>query len=723
MEIATNISWKQLAVNNPLWENLKHIPSYGLQPVRLFQEYDRGNLRSDVIAGLTIAVILLPQAIAFALIAELPPQMGLYAAILGAIIGALWGSSHQIHTGPTNAISLLVLSTLTTTFVAGSAEFIIAAGMLALMVGVFQLVMGLARLGMVVNFVSHSVIVGFSSGAAILIAVNQIRRLLGLEFSSHNMLETLQGVATNLLYTHWQTAALGVGTIILISALKKWAAKLPGPLIAMIVASGVVYLLGLDKQGVDVIGPLPASLPPLAKLPFFDLDLIARLSTGALAVGAIGLVETTAIARSIAAQTGQRLHSNQEFVGQGLANIAAGLFSGYPCAGSFSRSAVNFKAGAKTPVSAIFSGAFVLVALFTVAPLAAFLPRTALAGVLIVTAYGMIDKAEIGRIWQGSRGDALIMVVTFAGTLFLHIEFAVLAGIFLSFVVYIMKTSVPRVYPVLPDRNFKHFIQQEPDQPSCPQLGIIKISGDLYFGAVTHVEETIRHHLTQHPNQRFLLLRMQGANHIDFSGIHMLEAVRRMCRERGGDLYLMKIQKPVLAFMHATDFYEELGADHFLDEDQAIDYLFYKIIDPAVCIYECNTRAFAECQNLPQRSYESQIPLYAEGTPDEVANISAQDLWHQLYQGQNGRVVIDVREPREYRAGHIQQAQLMPLPAILTDLLTLTDNEEVVLVCRSGRRSLRAAQILKNRGHQNVTILQGGMLAWEAAGLLAVVDI
>lgn len=709
---------------NPLLVNLKHIPAYFLQPMQFFRTYNYIHFRPDLIAGITLGVVLLPQAIAFALIAELPPQMGIYTAIIGAVIGALWGSSNHVFTGPTNAISLLVLSVLLSIATPGTSEFIVAAGVLAVMVGLFQLVMGLARLGILVNFVSHSVVVGFSTGAAILIAINQLRHLFGLTVSSRDLVEAFYGVATNLLNTHLPTAFLGLGTILSIGLLRKFNPKLPGTLISMIVASAVVFLLDLDEKGVGVIGQLPSTLPPLAELPLFELEFIARLSTGALAVGAIGLVATTAIARSIAAQTGQRLVSNQEFVGQGLANIATGLFSGYPCAGSFSASAVNFKAGAQTRLSTVVSGLFVLIAMFSVAPLAVYLPRAALAGVLMVTAYGMIDRAEITRIWHGARGDALIMLLTFLGTLFLHIEFAVLLGILFSFALYIIKTSVPRVFSVLPDEKFKHFVQQRPHQLPCPQLGIIKISGDLYFGAVSHVEEAIHRHLIKHSDQRFLLLRMQGVNQTDFSGIHMLETLRYMCRERAGDLFLMKVQEPVLALMKSTGFYDQLGPDHFLDEDQAISYLFHKVIDPAVCIYECNVRAFLECQNLPKRIYPIDLPPLTDVVPNGIPDISPEELWQKLRQQEKApKLVLDVREPREFKQGHIPQAQLMPLPKILLDGSGLASDQDIVLVCRSGRRSTRAAQVLQNRGHQHVRILRGGMLAWEAAGLLEAIDL
>lgn len=712
----TTKPWIELL--SPLSLNLNHIPAYFLKPIRSIRGYNRASLQPDLMAGLTVAVIGLPQSMAFALIAELPPAMGLYTNIVGSIVGGLWGSSHQMKTGPANAISLLVLSVLLTVATPGSPDFIVAAGVLAVMAGLIQLVIGLSRLGLLVNFVSHSVIVGFASGAGLLIMLGQLRHLLGVQFSSRNLLETAVGLFTHLTDINIPTALLGIGTIAIIVGLRRINRKLPGPLIAMLAATVVVYLLGLGQANVDVIGQLPASLPPLVRLPLFDGELIGKLSTGALAVALIGLIQTTAIARSVAAQTGQRLDSNQEFVGQGLANIACGFLSGYAGAGSFSRSVVSLQAGAKTAISGVFASAFVLAAMLALAPWAAYLPRTALAGVLIVTAFGLVDRAEVTRIWLGTRGDALIMLATFLGTLFLPIEFAVLTGIFLSFARYIFKTSLPRVYPVTPDETFKHFIAQQPYHQPCPQLGIIKISGDLYFGAVNHVEEVILEHLAAHPDQRFLLLRMQGVNQCDFSGIHMLEAVRRVCQERGGDLYFMKVQNPVQAFMRSTGFYDQLGDDHFLPQDQAIDYLFHKILDPAICIYECEVRTFKECQNLPKRIYPVEIPLHTEIPPDSITTITPQALWELLRNGDTTLKVFDVREPREYQQAHIPQARLVPLPEILTGTSDLPKDCNIVLVCRSGRRSARAAHVLQTRGYRNVRILAGGILAWEAAGLL-----
>lgn len=705
---------------------LQPIADYFLRPVEIVREYQRADLRPDLVAGVTVAVIMLPQAIAFAFIAELPPAMGLYAAIVGSIVGALWGSSNQTHNGPTNANSLLVASALlSATFVPGTPQFVIAAGMLAVMAGIFQLALGLARLGMLVNFVSYSVIVGFASGAGLLIAVKQIGPLLRLNFEGRGLEDIAVGVATNLSEVHVPSAAIGLGTIVLLLLLPRISKKLPAALIVMIVAAGAVFALDLQSQGVEVIGELPRSLPPLVDLPIFNLDMMRRLSTGALAVGAIGLVQTIAMARSIATQTGQRLDSNQEFVGQGLANIATGFLSGFPTAGSFSRSAVNIQAGARSPLASVFSGIFVLIAMFLLAPLAAYLPLSALAGVLVVIAFGLVDVAEIRRIWQGTRGDAFIMLVTFLGTLFLPIEFAVLVGILLSFVHYTLRTSMPRVHEVLPDEEFHHFSDRSGRDP-CPQLTILDIEGDLYFGAVNHVEEKIHQRLLARPERRFLLIRMHHVNHCDFSGIHMLENVVHMYREAGGDVFLVRVSPRVRKLMDSTGFSRYLGEDNFLSEDNAISHIFYRILDPAVCIYECPFRAFEECQNLPKREGLADVPVYRDIPPDTIIKVPAEQLWARLYHGgRNGEpppAVIDVREPREYQQGHIPEAQLVPLPSIMSKSVRLPNDRQIVLVCRTGRRSQRAAYALHKMGCMNVAVLEGGMHAWEAADLLEAVE-
>jgi len=697
--------------------------SYFVRPFHLFKTYERSNLRTDIIAGLTVAIVLLPQAIANAMITELPPQTGLYAAIVASIIGALWGSSNHLNTGPTNSTSLLVLATLLPIAEVGSDRFLMAAGLMAVMVGVFQITLGIARMGVLVNFVSDSVIIGFTAGAGMLIIVYQLRYLLRLDYpSSSSLVITLKETVSHLQEVHWISLVIGICVIVLIVILKRFKPKWPGALLGMVIAAAVVGLLKLDQAGVNVIGQLPRNLPPLVELPLFDIDLISQLSSGALAAGAIGLVASMAISRSIASQSDQQLDSNQEFIGQGLANIVAGFFSGFSVSGSFARSAMNYEAGGRTPLSSVFSGFFVLAAMLLVAPLAANVPRTALAGVLLVISFGMIDRKEIARIWRGAQGDAAIMVVTFLGTLLLPLQFAVLTGILISFAVYIMRTSVPRIVQVLPSENFSHFSPSDNTYP-CTQLGILAIYGDLYFGASGHIEEAIRNHLDAHPTQRFLLLRMFSVNHIDISGVHALESIVRALRQRGGDVFMMRTQGPVLKLFKSTGFYDCLGEDHFLAYGDALGYIFNRILDPTICIYECEVRVFQECMNLPRpmkHPVEDTLPLAMP--PGSVKSISPQELWTELH-GHTHPIVIDIREPREFLRGHIPKAESMPIFKLISNPSQIPQIRQVVLVCRSGRRSTRAIYMLMKAGFTNIRILDGGMVAWENANLLEAVDI
>ena len=708
----------KLAVNT---RSYRAIPRYLARPYSILSRYDRNNLRPDIIAGLTIAVILIPQAIAYALIAELPPQMGIYTAIVAAVVGALWGSSEQAHTGPTNAVSLLVLSTLIVFFEPGSSEFILAAGVLAIMAGFIQLVLGLARLGMLLTFVSYSVVVGFAAGAGILIAIRQLGPLLGLQISAHGLINSFKELIRSFPEIQPATALLGIGTISLILILKHISPKIPAALISMIAASFVVYIFNLDEKGVAVIGDLPKGLPPLTDFSQFDLPSISSLFGGALAIAIIGLVETMAISRSIATQTGQRLDSNQEFVGQGLANMAAGLFSGYACSGSFTRSAVNHNAGGRSAVAAATSGIFVLISMFFMAPMAAYLPRTALAGVLIVVSIGMIKPEKIIRIWRGSKADGIIMLATFLATLFLDLALAVFIGVVLSLVLYILRTSVPRVHQVIPDDDFHHFTYA-PHKSCCPQLGVIDILGSLYFGAVDHVEEKLQAHQQDYPDQRFLLIRMHHVNTCDYSGIHMLESIVQQYREKGGDVFMVRVGYQVDKLMDSTGFYDWLDRQNILAEDEAISYLFHSQLDPAVCIYECPYRVFKECQNLPKRLDLVGESIHLEQPQKNVSKISPDKLWAEMH-FDKPPIIIDVREPREYKSGHIPGAKPVPLPEILENPFQFKNDDKIIFVCRGGRRSSRVAAFMADQGFANARVLQGGMLSWEAANLLEAVDL
>jgi SulP family sulfate permease len=705
--------------DSPFADDVEFVARLLARPVHIVRSYNPANLRPDLVAGLTVAVVMLPQAMSYALIAGLPVRMGLYTAIVASIIGALWGSSNQLTSGPTNAISLLVLSTLLGVAEPGSVEYLAAAGLLAVMVGSFHLIMGIARLGVLVNFVSDSMVVGFSAGAGILIAFHQVEHLFHIPITpSPSLWQTIPSIIAHLSQTHWPSLALGIGTLLIIFLLERIDRRIPSLLIGMVSAAAIVALLGPETYEIEVVGEIPRRLPPLADFSAVDPQLTLNLFTGALAVAAIGFLETMSIAREISAHTGQRLDSNQQFIGEGLANVASGLFSGYPASGSISRSAVNYRAGAKTEVSSIFAGLFVLAGVILLAPLASYVPFAALGGVLVFTGLNLVHRKEIVRTWHADRADRNIMVLTMAATLLAPLQIAVVVGIGSSVIHYLLMTTTPRVRELKMDDRYRYFCPR-PEQPACPQLGVVQILGDIYFGAVSHVEERIEDLLAEHPRQRFLLLRMYTVENCDISGIHALESIVRTYRDRGGDVFFVHVQEPVLEVMKTSGFYELVGEDHFLHPDHDIDYLFHKIIDPAICIYECPVRAFGPCQNLPKQLYEVEVDWPEDLDFDQVPEIEPRQLWEKMHED-GAPLVVDVREPREYERAHIPNAELIRLPELLDDPQIPRD-QPVVLVCRGGRRSSRAAAVLRQREFDNVRVLHGGTQAWERENLLEAV--
>jgi sulfate permease, SulP family len=401
--------------------------------------------------------------------------------------------------------------------------------------------------------------------------------------------------------------------------------------------------------------------------------------------------------------------------------VASGLFSGYVVAGSFTRSAINYSAGARTGIASALAGLFVLIAMVVLAPLAAYVPLAALAGVIMVTAYGLIERHEIARIWRSNHGDRTIMLVTLLATLALPLEYAVFLGIVLSILYYLLRTSKPRVRVVLPSEDFRYFTPR-PGKPSCTQLGVVEILGDLYFGAVSHIEERIQENLQDNPTQRYLLLRMYPVENCDISGIHALESIVHSYRDRGGDVFFVHVHRRVRALMESTGFYTYVGADHFLDPDQAVPYLFNRILDPAICIYECPVRIFSYCQNLPKRLDLVCPPAQTRWPLEAVPTLSPRELWTALH-GPLPPRVVDVREPREFKQAHIPAAELIPFGNLIEHPEQVPEHEPIVLICQGGRRSLRAAALLLDRGYADVRTLEGGMAAWQQSHLLAAVDL
>lgn len=559
-------------------------------------------VRADLIAGLTGAVLALPQGVAFATIAGMPPQYGLYAGMVPAIIAALFGSSWHLVSGPTTAASIVLFSALSEHASPGSAEYVQLALTLTMMVGLIQLIMGLARLGALVNFISHSVVVGFTAGSAILIISSQLKHFLGISIPSGGHFQhTLYAVASQWADFNPHVVAVGLSAMITGLLARRFLPRIPYMIIAMLAAC-VVFLVLSRLMGVTtipVVGVLPSSLPPLSA-PHFDLDTIRMLAPVALATTLFALTEAVSIARSLAVQSGQDLDGNQEFVGQGLSNMIGCFFSGYAATGSFNRSGLNFQAGAKTPLAAVFAG-FLLMALVPfVAPLAVFLPNAAMAGILFLVAWGLIDFHHIRRILKTSRGESVILVVTFLATLFFELEFAILFGVTLSLMLYLNHTSHPRVLSRVPDpRHPLRAFCTDPSLPECPQLKMIRIDGSLFFGSIAHVQEQLRLLFDSSPEQKNYLLIFAGINFIDMAGADFLVDLIAKEQAKGEKLYFCEMKKPVLDALQQGGKGEVLQAENVFELKCEAIAAICRRLDMNICA-TCQARIFLECAGLPK---------------------------------------------------------------------------------------------------------------------------
>jgi sulfate permease, SulP family len=585
------------------------------------RRYKRHHFKADLFAGLTVAVVALPQSMAYAIIAGLPVQYGLYASIIPTIIGCLWGSSAHLITGPTTTASLVVFSALSEVATPGSDTYIQLAFLLAAMAGVIRLAMGAARLGALLNFVSHSVLLGFTSGAAVLIAFKQIPSLLGINgIRSSSFIGSLVELLSRITQTHHLTFILGAITIGVIVLLKRWRPNWPGTLVAMVLVGALVAFFDLEEHQVRVVGAIPSSLPPFNPPHWSTFKNVGRLAPAALAIAILGLMEAISIAQTIANQTRQRLNINREFIGQGLANLSAALFSGYPCSGSFTRSAVNFRSGAKTPMSGIVSGITVTATVLLAGPLAAKLPLSALAGVLIVVAYQLIRVDDIVRTLKATRSDAAVMVVTFLVTVFINIEFSIYVGVLLSIGLHLAKTSHPRIYSVVPDHTSGKMVPFV-DSHTCCQIDIVQIEGSLFFGASAYVLEDLQRRMRHHPNLANFLIRMHHVNILDASGIHVLEIILEDIRQRGGSIFFSGVNHRAFDVLNNSGLLKEIGHTHIHKTSyRAIRQAMRESFCPAICA-ACPAAVFTECEELKKSNWD----IFGEGTQPRVCRLPDPD--------------------------------------------------------------------------------------------------
>lgn len=576
------------------------LPSW-LKPFTAFLQWwplvNRDTSRIDVMAGLTGALVALPQCVAFATIAGMPPEYGLYAGMIPAIVAALFGSSWHLVSGPTTAASIVLFSVLAPHAEPGSAEYVKLALTLTFMVGVVQVVMGLAKLGTLVNFISHSVVTGFTAGAAILIATNQVKHFTGLDIPRGSDFATVWGHAfTHLADIHADIALTGLVTLLLGVAVKRWLSRLPYMIVAMLGGSVFGYFVA-RASGVPLpaVGALPATLPPLS-MPSFDLDAVRTLASGVIAVTLLALTEAVSIARALAARSGQHVDGNQEFVGQGLSNIAGAFFSGYVATGSFNRSGVNFAAGAKTPLAAILAGVFLIALVLLVAPWAQYLPNAAMAGILFMVAWGLIDFDEIFHTLKSSRQESAILLATFACTLFLTLEEAIIVGVLMSLAIYLARTSKPQVRVRAPDpHNKKRRFTDAENAAQCPQLRFVRIDGSLFFGATSHIRESLAAQDAAAPGQKHVAVVAHGINFIDLAGAHYLAEEAQRRRAQGGGLCFIRIKDTVQEQLAESGALKTIGGANLFDTKTEAIETIYRRLDPDVC-KTCRARIFRECQ-------------------------------------------------------------------------------------------------------------------------------
>lgn len=565
----------------------------------------RETLSRDTIAGITGAVVVLPQGVAFASIAGLPPEYGLYAGMVPAIIAALFGSSWHLVSGPTTAASVVLFSVLSTRADPGSAQYVQLALTLTLMVGVIQLLLGVVRLGALVDFISHSVLVGFTAGAAVLIAASQLKNFVGVSVpTGGHAYQTVYEVATRL--QNANAFALLVGTVTILAGIagQRLVPKFPHTLLALMAGSAAAALFELatdHSTGLAYVPGVPTSLPAPA-MPLVSFDALKSLAPAALALTLFALTEAVSIARSLAIRSGQQLDGNQEFVGQGLSNIVGSFFSAYVATGSFNRSALNYQAGARTPVAAALAGLLLLGLVPLVGSAIAYLPKASMAGVLFLVAWALVDTHHIKKILRASRAETGVMGTTFLSAVVLDLEFAILLGVLLSLFLYLYDAARPRIYSRVPDPRLPHReFNTDPTLQECPQLKIVRVDGSLFFGALHHIQKMFHIFNRRQPHQTHMLLIASGINRLDVSSAEFLaqEAARR--RLSGGDLYLLNAKDQVLELLQRGGYDEQIGQENFFSSKQAAIAQIIPKMNPDICS-TCEKRIFRECVALPRDS-------------------------------------------------------------------------------------------------------------------------
>ena len=557
--------------------------------LRWGRDYDKAKLIDDSMAAVIVAIMLVPQALALALVAGLPPQVGLYASIFGLAIYALFGTSNTLSVGPVAVLSLMTAAALAKLGISDPSQLVAAAMTLAFLSGVFLLLLGLMRLGFMANFLSHPVISAFITASAILIGLSQVQHLLGTTSSGQNIIELLASLGGSMDEINWITVSLGLASIAIIVWCRTGLASLlskmglggrlvtsisrSGPVIVALLTGLLCYGFRLDQQGVQLLGVVPAGLPGLT-VPYFSLDLIRDLFWSAVLLSIIGFVESVSVAQTLAAKRREQIELDQELIGLGAANIAVSFFGGFPVCGGFSRSVVNFDAGAATPAAGLMTAVLIACVALMFTPILYWLPKVALASIILVAVYPLLDFSALGKSWQYSKADFVAVSITLFLTLLVGVEIGIASGVLASILMHLYKTSQPHVAVIGRVAGTEHFRNIERhDVETFDNILSIRIDESLYFANTRFLEELIFSLMAKKPKLEHVILMCTAVNAVDMSALQTLEKINRTLSEIGIKLHLSEVKGPIMDKLIKTTLFANLSGSNYLSHNLAVEDL------------------------------------------------------------------------------------------------------------------------------------------------------
>lgn len=553
------------------------------------RRYSRATLTNDMVAAIIVTIMLIPQSLAYAMLAGLPAEIGLYASILPLVAYAVFGTSRTLAVGPVAVVSLMTASAIGEIAAQGTPAYLAAAMLLAFLSGAMLIAMGLFRLGFIANFLSHPVISGFITASGILIAAGQLKYILGIEAGGHTLPQIVMGLADNVSTINVPTLAIGVSVLAFLYfvrlRLKRVLVALglsprsadiatkAGPVAAVAATILAATMLELGDKSVALVGAIPQGLP-VPSLPVFDLELVRMLAVPALLISLIGFVESVSVAQTLAAKRRQRIVPDQELIGLGAANIASAVSSGYPVTGGFARSVVNFDAGAETPAAGIYTAVGIALATLFLTPLLANLPQATLAATIIVAVLSLVNVGIIHRVWAYSKVDFSAMTATILGTLFLGVEIGVVMGVLLSLLLHLHRTSRPHMAVVGQVPGTEHFRNIDRHQvETFPHILSVRVDESLYFANSRYLEDRVFALVAERPQLRHVILMCSAVNMIDASALESLEEINHRLKDAGITLHLSEVKGPVMDRLKRTRFLADLTGKVFLSQYEAVTSL------------------------------------------------------------------------------------------------------------------------------------------------------